>query len=435
MSMDSILEARLLNLYARRNSGIKLGLDVQRALMAEMGNPQDSYAVIHVAGTNGKGSVCALVASVLAELGFRVGLYVSPHLVEFNERISVNGVNATDDELIGVADAVDKAVPVVRDACGREPTFFEYATAMALKHFESKNVQVAVLEVGMGGRLDATNVTTPLVSAVTRISLEHTEFLGDSLPDIAAEKAGIIKTGRPVVCGMMPEEARDVIRERARAEGCLLREVEDSVSANLIDMSMLEQTVGISTENNDYGRIRMKLIGKHQIENLATAIAVIEECERAMGLEFPLEKIKSGIAAAVWRGRFHVISESPPMVLDGAHNAGAAQALAASLKQVLGKRPLGLILGICGDKDVASFVKSFGKVAKVWAVTIRNERSLPAEDLAGKIGAAGLPCVAADLATALEQSETWATEVGGAVCIAGSLFLVGEVLEMKVRDE
>ena len=208
MSIDQVLADKLESIYERRTAGMKFGLEVERELLAQLGNPQDSYAVIHVAGTNGKGSVCALVASVLEQVGMRVGLYVSPHLVEFNERITVNGVQVTDEELLEVSQLIDDAIPSVLEACGREPTFFEYATAMAFKLFQDKGIQVAVVETGMGGRLDATSVVHPLVSAITRISLEHTEFLGKDLAAIAEEKAGIIEAGRPVVCGAMDEEAR-----------------------------------------------------------------------------------------------------------------------------------------------------------------------------------------------------------------------------------
>ena len=431
MSIDQVLADKLESLYERRTAGMKFGLEVERELLAQLGNPQDSYAVIHVAGTNGKGSVCALVASVLEQVGMRVGLYVSPHLVEFNERITVNGVQVTDEELLEVSQLIDDAIPSVLEACGREPTFFEYATAMAFKLFQAKGIQVAVVETGMGGRLDATSVVHPLVSAITRISLEHTEFLGPDLAAIAEEKAGIIEAGRPVVCGAMDEEAREVIRAKASEKGCLFRDVEQSVSASLLRMSLAHQVAGVATDSRTYGQLETKLIGLHQIENVATAVAIVEETERALGVEFPLVKIKQGFAKAEWLGRFHVLSKDPPVILDGAHNPGASAVLGASLRRLLKKRPLALVLGMCDDKDLASFLKGFRGISKVWTVTIKNERAVPGDQLAERVRICGPDCESEELSAAMEKAEKWAADNGGAVCVAGSLFLVGEVLCLK----
>ena len=435
MSRDSVLEKKLAGLYARRNAGIKFGLNVQKELMHRLGDPQDTYAVVHVAGTNGKGSVCAMVSAALRSAGLRVGLYTSPHLVEFNERISVNGECASDEELLCVSETVDRQTAHVEEKCGRQATFFEYSTAMAMQVFAQRGVQVAVLETGMGGRLDATNIVTPLVSVITRISIEHTDFLGDTLQAIAGEKAGIIKKGRPVVCGAMPEEAKDVIRARAREMGSFLRDVEETVSVRLVRVSLQGQDIEISTDGREYGRMAGRLIGEHQLENCATAAAAIEEVERAMGIEFGADVLRDGIEKAEWPGRFQVLSQDPPVILDGAHNPGASVALDRSLKKVLGRRPIGLVVGMCSDKDIASFLGGFHGVARVWAVNIRNERSVAAEDLAAMARARGLQCEALHLGKALRAAEEWAKSAGGAVCIAGSLFLAGEVLEMRAGHE
>jgi dihydrofolate synthase/folylpolyglutamate synthase len=431
VSKDPVLEQKLERLYACRNSGIKFGLDVQRELMGILGNPQDSYAVIHVAGTNGKGSVCTIIESILRTAGVKVGLYTSPHLVEFNERITVNGVRATDGELLGLSKVVDAAIPQVDKVTGREPSFFEYSTAMAFKHFADNGVQVAVLETGMGGRLDATNVVNPMISVITRISLEHTEYLGSDIASIAKEKAGIIKPGRPVVCGAMPIEAKRVISEGARDAGSLFRDVEDTVSINMTGMSLSETKASASTEGRNYGALRMKLIGTHQIENLATAIAAVEEVERVMGVDLPEDAVKVGLAEAVWPGRFHVLSTEPPMILDGAHNAGAAQVLDDTLRKVCGKKPLGLILGVCGDKDLVGMLEGFSNLKRIWAVGIGNERSMSADEIAASAIAMGYQCEPSDLPEALHDAEEWAIGCDGVVCIAGSLFLAGEVLELK----
>ncbi|MFC1498702.1 bifunctional folylpolyglutamate synthase/dihydrofolate synthase, partial [Verrucomicrobiota bacterium] len=205
----------LKKLYKRRSFGIKPGLDAERAMLSKLGNPQEEFLVVHVAGTNGKGSVCALLSSILRTAGYTVGLYTSPHLVRFNERIRVDDQEIGDDELAGVLDKIEcVAADVARDM-GQEPTFFECATAMAFKYFKEQDVRIAVVETGMGGRLDATNVLTPLISVITRISLEHTMYLGNDVEAVALEKCGIIKKGRPVVCGIMDALAHNMVKRSA----------------------------------------------------------------------------------------------------------------------------------------------------------------------------------------------------------------------------
>jgi dihydrofolate synthase/folylpolyglutamate synthase len=435
MSKDKILREKLAGLYSRRNAGIKFGLDVQEALMRELGDPQASYAVVHVAGTNGKGSVCAMIAEVLRQAGLRVGLYVSPHLVEFNERMSVDGENVTDEELLDLSELVDAKVASVESECGRQPTFFEYSTALAMKFFERKAVQVAVLETGMGGRLDATNVVTPLVSVITRIGVEHAEFLGKDIAEIAGEKAGIIKAGRPVVCGAMPEEAARVIRRKADDLGCICRDVEKTVALTAVEISLDGQKNQVSTEEQDYGRVTMGLIGAHQAENCATVVAAFEEIQRAMGLRFDAASLKRGLKAVEWPARFQVVSRQPPVILDGAHNPMAAESLVKALKKVLGPKKLGLVVGMCGDKDVSSFISAFRGTTRAWAVTIRNERAVPADDLARIAASCGIDCKAVELGEGLAEAKKWASETDAAVCVTGSLFLAGEATELIAGDE
>ncbi len=435
MGKDEILKDKLAGLYGRRNDGIKFGLEVQKSLMQRLGDPQNTYAVVHVAGTNGKGSVCAMIAQVLKAAGLRAGLYISPHLKEFNERMSVNGECVSDCELLELAELVDEQLAYVEKECGRQPTFFEYSTALAMKYFEMRNVQVAVLETGMGGRLDATNVVTPLVSVITRIGIEHAEFLGDDIESIAGEKAGIIKQGRPVVCGAMTGDARRVIVDRAASLGCMIRDVEATVSIGDIDMSLEGQRMRLSTEEEDYGRVTLPLIGMHQVENCATAVAALEEIQRALGLAAGVDVITQALGNVRWPARCQVLSKDPPVILDGAHNPMASAVLGQTLRKILGGRPLSIILGMCGDKDAVSFLSGFHGVSKVWAVTIRNERAVSADELASLARTRGFDSVAVDLREALAEARAWAEDSGGAVCVAGSLFLAGEVLELMDSDE
>jgi dihydrofolate synthase/folylpolyglutamate synthase len=435
---DSDLTRTLEALYARRTLGIKPGLEVTRALLAALGNPQDRSACLHVAGTNGKGSVCALLDAMLRAAGFRTGLYTSPHLVRFNERFRVDGAAITDAELAARVDEEERAAAAVRARLGKEPTFFESGTAVAFLHFLRQRVDVAVLETGMGGRLDATNVVTPRVAVVTRVDLDHMAYLGATLPEIAREKAGIVKPGRPVVGGAMPEAARAVLREVAAAQGAPLAWSDEQVAVERVAQDFGGQVLRVRSRRRDYGELRLRLLGDYQLENVATAVAAVEAMAEHGGPALEADAVRAGAASAVWPGRCHVVSRDPPFVLDGGHNPGAGHALALTLGALLRGRPLGLVVGMCGDKDVEGFLAAFAGLAKrLWLVPIRDERNAAPARLraaAAPLGAETTECGAAE---AVRESLVWARAAGGAVCLAGSLFLVGEALEgmTKTPDE
>jgi len=428
------LQKALARLYKRQNFGIKMGLDIEQALLEKLGNPEQAFAAIHVAGTNGKGSVCAILDSILRAAGLKVGLYTSPHLVRFNERITVNGIEVTDAELWTLFEKVEPIVAEVAQIAGREPTFFECTTAMAFEHFRQKGIQMAVLETGLGGRLDATNVVTPVLSVITPISLEHTKYLGPDIESIAGEKCGIIKPGRPVVAAGMVEEALGVIRNVARERGCALVEAAGAVNVRLISADLKGQKVHVESGNASYGALNLPLLGTHQLGNLATAVAAIEALNDAAGLGIAEAPVKKGVAATKWPGRFQVLQEDPPMILDGAHNPGGAVALTDTLKQVFKNKPVALVFGMCDDKDIGNYLKPFGRVVKrMWAVPLKTERSLPVERVSAAGKAMGWPVVESTVREAMTESLVWAKQNGGVVCMAGSLFLVGEVLELEVR--
>ena len=428
------LQQRLERLYGLQNLGIKFGLETELDILKRMGNPQDSFASVHVAGTNGKGSVCAMVESVLRSCGLGpVGLYTSPHLVRFNERVRVSGTAVTDQELGDLVELAEQAAKATSEAPGgRVATFFEITTAMAFEHIRRQHARLAVVETGMGGRLDATNVVTPLVSVITAISLEHMAYLGDDLASIAGEKAGIIKEGRPVICARMPEEAAAVVERIARERKAPCVVATDTVSVRRVSQSLAGQKVKIESGAGDYGTALLPLLGRHQLENCATAVAALEIVMEELGRDLDPSTVQAGLAATRWPGRLHVLSEDPVMILDGAHNPGAGQALSATLKELIKRRPLGLVLGMCRDKDAAGFVKQFaGMTKKCWVVPLRTERSLPTQELGEIVRRVGLEAEPVGLSEGLQAAEAWARREGGAVCIAGSLFLVGEVLELK----
>lgn len=424
------LKSSLEKLFALHTFGIKPGLDTERDLLTRMENPQNHFAVIHVAGTNGKGSVSALLDSVLRTAGYRVGLYTSPHLVRFNERIRVGGHPIEDEDLAGLFDVMEPHAQAVKSATGREATFFEFTTALAFEHFRMRGVQLAVVETGMGGRLDATNVVTPLVSVITRIGLEHTAYLGDTIEAIAGEKAGIVKNGRPVVCGAMPEAARDVIRRTAEVRGSPFVDATETTVVRRVSQSLKGQKVALSTGTRDYGTVTLALLGRHQIENCATALAALETMSEA-GIPLREEAVVPGMAAARWPGRLQLLADSPPMLLDGAHNPDGARVLAVALKELYGKRPIGLVWGMCDDKDALGFAKALGgRIKRCWTVPIRSERSIDPARLALLARTEGWAVETCRLPAAIDRAGAWASEEGGGVCIAGSLFLAGEVLEI-----
>lgn len=428
------LKSLLDRLYARQNFGIKMGLEVEEALLDRMGHPERSFAALHVAGTNGKGSVCALLDSMVRVAGLRVGIYTSPHLVRFNERIQVGGVEVTDEELAGLFATTEPLVAEVARAEGREPTFFECTTAMAFEHFRQKHVQIAVLETGLGGRLDATNVVTPAVSVITRVSIEHTAYLGKDIESIAREKAGIIKPGRPVVAGATDPAALAVHKAVARERGSTLVYAPDGVSVTLKSADISGQKVTVETGSASYGTLRLPMVGGHQLENLATAVAALETFGQCGGPALDPDAVKQGVTDVSWRGRLQLIERDPPSLLDGGHNPGAGRALAEWMKKHMKGRPLGLVVGMCADKDAKGFLRPFsGLVDRFWAVPVRSERSRPAAELATMARALDWDARESTVFAALDDARAWAAGVGGVVCVCGSLFLVGEILERIER--
>jgi dihydrofolate synthase/folylpolyglutamate synthase len=422
--------------YRRKNSGIKLGLDVMEALAAKLGNPERTYGVIHVAGTNGKGSVCAMIESVLRAAGLRTGLYTSPHLVDFNERICVNGRSIGDDDLGALVEEVDRLVAETDREAGREVTFFECSTAIAMQHFRRQGVQVAILETGMGGRLDATNIVLPLVSVITRVSLEHTVYLGPDIESIAAEKGGIIKPKRPVVCGRTDERALSVLRGIAVERGAPFIAADEQVTVEVVSRSLSGQKVRIETAGGSYGAIQIPLLGAYQVENVVTAVAALEVLGDAAGVKLSESAVRKGLESTRWPGRLQVWSQDPPVLLDSGHNPGAAEALAASLKQMFKRKPIGLVFGLCTDKDAGGFLRALApSVKRAWAVPLQTERSAPVADLLATAQAVGMSATGGELAGALGEARQWARESGGVVVVAGSLFLVGEVLAMAEGRE
>ncbi|MEO6954104.1 MAG: folylpolyglutamate synthase/dihydrofolate synthase family protein [Polyangia bacterium] len=383
----SAYERTLARLFALRRFGVRPGLDAISDALAKLGDPQRAFDAIHVAGSNGKGSTSAMIESVLRADGRRTGLYTSPHLARFTERIRVGGAELDRDAVAPLFDEVTAAGPGL--------TFFELVTAMAFLAFARAGVEVAVIEVGLGGRWDATNVLPrTLVSVITGIALEHTEVLGTTLDAIAREKAGILRAGVPAVIGAVPEEARRAIAEVAARVGTKPRWLD-----------------------KDFARIDSALLGEHQRGNAAVARAAV----LCMPVPPRGDAIARGLASVRWPGRMEVVADD--VLVDGAHNPDGASALAAALPMLAAGRAIHLVIGVVEDKDVrALFEPLLPLVARVFVTTAPSPRARTASSLASLISHPRVT-ICEDPLAAVAQAR-----VDGALCVvAGSLFLVGAV--------
>jgi dihydrofolate synthase/folylpolyglutamate synthase len=407
-------------LDARARFGQRMGLDTMRGMLAILGDFHAQLKVVHVGGTNGKGSVCAMVASVLTATGKKTGLYTSPHLVRFSERIQVDGREITGEALARAMERVKPALDKYPEA-----TYFEVATLVALRHFVDEGVEIAVLEVGLGGRLDATNVfERPLVTVVTNVSLEHTEVLGDSLETIAREKAGILRKDVPLVTGATGVALATMRIAAAEVDAPLHVLGEDIVPMPDAqdDAGQTLDLVGI----REHADLRIPLVGAHQTENAALAITVLDLLDASWTkiAEIPLRR---GLLAAHWPGRLQRIEGAPVILLDGAHNPAGAQALAEHLK-ARGVRPV-LVFGALADKDWTSMVHALAPHARDAIVTrVPSPRAADPQEVARAFSMAGIFGMVVE-----EPGHALRTAAGiagpdGVVVVTGSLYLVGDIL-------
>lgn len=438
MPTDPAIAAAIERMFRRTTHGIRPGLELIQALLAELGHPERAFPCVHVAGTNGKGSVCAMVESVLRAAGFRTGLYTSPHLVRFNERIRVNGRSIGDADLAALLARVEPAAERIerQPTTPRPCTFFELTTAMAFEHFRAEQVDIAVIEVGMGGQWDATNVIVPVAAAICDIDFDHMQYLGSTIEAIAGEKAGIIKPGRPVVAGIRRPEAAAVVEQEARSKGAPLTRAPEAVAIRRTALDWRGQRLHIETPERRLPPIRLPLLGDHQLWNTAIAVALLERFSEAAGVEIPETAWRAGLESVQWPARLQVLSENPPTLLDGGHNPSAGRALADALRALAPRQPVGLIAGLLADKDHAGFFRALAPaVERAWIVPVSSERAAPTAALAAAARAAGISAEEATLPTARRAADEWARAKSGVVCIAGSLYLAGEVLAAECGEK
>ncbi len=411
-------ESCLTAMYRLRRFGIKLGLETIRHILSQLGDPQLTFHTIHIAGTNGKGSVAAMLSTILHNAGYRVGRYTSPHLERFNERICIN------NDPIADADVTEEYQRVAgMNYLDRQPTFFEFATAMALDHFGRKKVDWAVIETGMGGRLDATNILRPDLSIITNISLEHKEYLGNTIAAVAREKAGIIKPMVPLVTGVKQPSARRVIFEQSR-------KLKAPTFLSGSDFRCRRRPTGAFNYygmTGTYRNLTLNLAGEHQIGNAALALAACETLRKRASVEIPEHAMERGVAETSWPGRLEIVRHRPEVILDGAHNLMAARALAHHLRTRYANRRITMVVGILDDKPSEAILKDLASVCRRMVVTQpKIDRAISADRLSA-LAKAHLADVTTinDVASAVRHALDTGKE-DDVICIAGSLYVVGE---------
>jgi len=402
------------------------GLGRTRRLLAALGNPQRGLRFVHIAGTNGKGSTAAMLASILTAAGYRTGLYTSPHLVRYGERIQVNGGPIPEAELSAL---LEEARPAL-SAIGEKPSEFELLTVLGCLYFRKQGCEIVVWEVGLGGRLDPTNIIdAPECAVVTNIGLEHTEFLGDTVEKIAAEKAGIIKPGCPVVCQSQSPEAEAVIRERCARMGCGL-----TVTAPALLEPGAADLDGQLFSYRLRQALRLELLGPFQLRNAAAVLDTVDALRRR-GWAISEDAVRRGLADARWPGRFEVLEKTPPVIVDGAHNPDGMEALAECLERYFPQGNVTFVMGVMADKDYQAMAAKVVPYARGFVtVTPDSARALAAETLAADIrDRLGLPAAAEP---SVEDGVRRALrECGpeGAVCVFGSLYQTGRVRTLLGR--
>lgn len=408
--------------------GSNYGLERTFRLLEILGSPQDKIKLIHVAGTNGKGSTTSMITKILRGFGYRVGMYTSPYLEEFEERIQINGENIPKDTLVNLLEEVKCAVEKVIKEGYDHPTEFEILTALTFLYFYNEKVDYGVIEVGLGGRIDSTNVLNPIVSVITSISLDHMDILGDTLGKIAYEKAGIIKEEIPVVLYPQKQEAEDVILEKAKEKHSKIYFVEkDDGKLININSDDIYQEVEIKGINNIY-KVKLPLLGEHQILNLAVAIKAVEVLFNIENIEINKNRIEDSLMGVKWIGRLEVLRKNPLIVIDGAHNIDGIKSLKESVQKYFKYKKIYLLLGILADKQVKEMIEEITPMAeKVYALTPHSDRAELSEDLKNEIIKVNPNTVALE---SYEEAFKLALKEANAedmILVSGSLYMIGDM--------
>ncbi|MDI6793976.1 MAG: folylpolyglutamate synthase/dihydrofolate synthase family protein [bacterium] len=411
---------------SRQLFGIQLGLSNITELLSRLGHPEKDLRFIHIAGTNGKGSVAAYLGAALSEAGCKVGVYTSPHLIDIRERMTIRGKPISEDRFCQL---VDRIKPVV-ERMSNEPTYFEVGTALVLLYFALEKVDLAVMETGLGGRLDATNVIKPEVSIITNVDLDHTDRLGSSLAEITREKAGIIKKGVPVLTAEEKAEVINILQETASQRGSPLYRLGQDISYQIEEASWSGTKFNLKGLRGNYRDLFIPLAGEYQVKNAALAVGAYEL------LGFPADHLKKGLSGTSWPGRLQVVSHNPFIILDGAHNPAAVRELRYNLKKLFCFDRLFIILGILGDKDIEGIIRELiqlspdtillveppcSRAAAMPEIAKILERYTDCFELVGQIDKA--------LKDACQRAEA-----NDLVCVTGSLYTVAEAYRFRISD-
>jgi dihydrofolate synthase/folylpolyglutamate synthase len=408
--------------------GSNYGLERTFRLLELLGSPQEKLKLIHIAGTNGKGSTTAMITKILRGFGYKVGMYTSPYLEEFEERIQINGEKINKDTLVNLLEQVKIAIDKVIEEGYEHPTEFEIITALMFLHFYNEKVDYGVIEVGLGGRLDSTNVLNPKVSVITSISLDHMNILGDNLGDIAKEKAGIIKEGVPVVLYPQEKEAEEVILKIAKEKKSKVHFVKRE-NAKLIDINFEElyQKVEIEGCKNIY-TVNLPLLGEHQIINLGVVLSTIEALFEIENIPLDKNIVEKSLQDVKWIGRLEVLGRKPIIVIDGAHNIDAIKALKKNVKKYFKYNKIYLLLGILADKQVKEMIEEITPMAKkVYALTPHSERAELSEDLKKEILKCNSNVVAMENYEDAFVSALKEADEEDLILISGSLYMIGDM--------
>lgn len=378
-------------LYGLQKYGMKFGLENIKKLCETLENPHQDYPTIHIAGTNGKGSTSAMIASVLTASGYKTGLYTSPHLLMFNERIRIDGKPISDDELITYTKIIRSEIEKYR------ATFFEATTAIGFKYFSDQKIDIAVIETGLGGRLDATNIITPLISIITNIGLEHTEYLGSTTKSIAHEKAGIIKPFVPCLTAARDEDAFRVIQSVTRKSNSALNHIDDNTKLVFLKNDLQAQYIDLKIWNTKLNNLKLTMLGKFQEDNIRLSALALSLLRKKYSYKITDRSIRSGFSGVKLfsglRGRFDLLSKNPLIIGDVAHNTQAFINLKATLFR-LGIYKVIVVFGLMKDKDLDTIVQEIGGFARiVITCSPKTERAIPSDTIASKFKISNIPCI------------------------------------------
>ena len=421
--------------------GSNYGLMRMEKMLEILGNPHEKFKSIHVAGTNGKGSTTAMISKILIENGYKIGMYTSPYLEVFEERIQINGVNISKDDLTKIMTKVYNAIQEGVKLGYEEPTWFEVITLGMFIYFSEQNVDYAVIEVGLGGRLDATNVINPVLSVITSISYDHMDILGNTLGEIAFEKGGIIKENVPVIIYPQAKEVLEVLEKICKDKNCeiinvneestrLIKINDDNTQKIEVTTSIIDETISIIDKNPKQSskyEVDLALLGKHQLLNCSTAIHVVEKL-KCMGLDIKKSSINDALKKVIWPGRLEILGSNPLVVIDGAHNIDGVNRLKESVETYFKYDKLILILGILGDKEVEKMVNTIAPLAShIIVVSPHNERAGSPEILKGYIDKCN---ISSEIVEGYKEAYLKACSIvnkGDLILISGSLYMIGDM--------